>query len=326
MSEPALRWGILSTASINAEVLPAFAASDKAELVAVASRDPERAAGYAREHGIPESHGSYEALLEDGSIDCVYIPLPNALHGEWTRAALEAGRHVLCEKPLTPTADEARGLFELASERGLQLMEAFMYRHHPKTRRLRELVQGGALGEVEVVRSWFHFKTEDRAADIRYDADLAGGSLRDVGCYCISLSTYLYDRAPERVEGSARWADSGVDEAFAATMSFGDGSVAVFDCGMFSPLDVGVHVLGTDGHAIVPMPWYAHVEPLEIELLADGERSTVSTPGGNAYQLEIENFCDAVAGRAEAEIGPEETLRNLDVMERLARSCALSRS
>jgi predicted dehydrogenase len=201
-----------------------------------------------------------------------------------------------------------------------------MYRHHPKTKRLRELVSEGMLGEIEVIRSWFHFKTEDRASDIRYDPELAGGALRDVGSYCVSLSTYLYDRAPERVEGSARWSESGVDEAFAATMAFGDESVAVFDCGMYSPLDVGVNVLGTDGHAVVRMPWYAHVEPLEIELVAGGERSTVSTPGGNAYQLEIENFCDTVAGGAEPEIQPGETLRNLDVLERLARSCAMSRS
>jgi len=315
-----LRWGILSTARINEEVLPAFRASDAAELVSVASRDAARAGEYAERHGIPMSHGSYEALLEDASIDCVYVPLPNALHYEWTRAALEAGKHVLCEKPLTPTVGEAQSLFELASDRGLQLMEAFMYRHHPKTKRLREIFQSGVLGEVEVIRSWFHFKTADPATDIRYDPNLAGGCLRDVGCYCISLATYLHGRAPDRVEGTARWSTSGVAEAFAATMSFGERSVAVFDCGMFSPLDVGVKVLGTNGNATIKSPWYAHVSPLEIELSVDGETSTVSTPGPSAYELEIENFCDAVTGRGASEIQPEETLRNLDVMERLERT------
>ena len=316
----ALRWGILSTARINEEVLPAFRTSDAAELVGVASRDTARAREYAERHGIPTSYGSYEALLEDASIDCVYLPLPNALHYKWTRAALEAGKHVLCEKPLTPTAEEARSLFELASERGLRLMEAFMYRHHPKTKRLREIVQSGVLGDVEVIRSWFHFKTDEPASDIRYDPSLAGGSLRDVGCYCISLATYLHNRAPDRVEGTARWSSSGVDEAFAATMSFGEQSVAVFDCGMFSPLDVGVKVLGTNGNATVRSPWYAHMAPLEIELHIDGETSTISTPGANAYQLEIDNFCDAISGRGTPEIQPDETLRNLEVMERLERT------
>jgi len=195
-----------------------------------------------------------------------------------------------------------------------------MYRHHPKTKRLREIVQSGVLGDVEVIRSWFHFKTDEPASDIRYDPSLAGGSLRDVGCYCISLATYLHNRAPDRVEGTARWSSSGVDEAFAATMSFGEQSVAVFDCGMFSPLDVGVKVLGTNGNATVRSPWYAHMAPLEIELHIDGQTSTISTPGANAYQLEIDNFCDAITGRGAPEIQPDETLRNLEVMERLERT------
>jgi predicted dehydrogenase len=315
-----LRWGILSTARITAELLPAFAASDSAELVTVASRQPNRARSFAERHGVPQSHESYDDLLADDAIDCVYIPLPNALHAEWARAALDAGKHVLCEKPLTPTADEARGLFELAAARGLRLMEAFMYRHHPKTKRLREIVQSGVLGEVEVVRSWFHFKTEDRATDIRYDPSLAGGSLRDVGSYCVSLSTYLFGRAPEAADGAARRAASGVDEAFGASLDFGGGSIAVFDCSMYSPLDVGAKVVGTEGHATVRSPWYAHMPPLEIELLVGDDATTESTSGGNAYRLEIENFCAAVRGEAEPEISSDETVRNLEVMERLERS------
>ncbi|MFN8215520.1 MAG: Gfo/Idh/MocA family oxidoreductase [Solirubrobacterales bacterium] len=312
-----LRWGILSTAQIIDELLPGYAAAADARLDAVASRDGERAARYASEHGIGRSFGSYQELLADEEIDCVYIPLPNALHGEWTRAALESGKHVLCEKPLTPTAAEAASLFDLAEERGLVLMEAFMYRHHPKTKTLGELVRGGRIGQPRVVRMRFHFRVEDPATDIRYSAPLAGGALRDVGCYCVSMAGYLLGGAPDEVSATARGTASGVDETFAATMRFGDDAVAVFDCGMQTPLDVGVEVLGTEGRAVVRMPWYPHLEPLSIELETGGEVEEVPTPGGNAYQLEIENFCAAVRGEAATEVSREETLRNLETIERL---------
>ncbi len=164
-----LRWGILSTAAIVEELLPGFHASELTDLSAIASRDASRAREFADANGIPSSYGSYEELLADDGIDCVYIPLPNSLHREWTRAALESGKHVLCEKPLTPTSQEAAGLFDLAEQRGLVLMEAFMYRHHPKTKRLRELVAAGDIGEPRVARMWFHFQVEEPAVDIRYD-------------------------------------------------------------------------------------------------------------------------------------------------------------
>jgi predicted dehydrogenase len=312
-----LRWGILSTARIVEELLPGFAASESAELLAVASRDAARAESFAGEAGIPRSYGSYAELLADEEIDCVYVPLPNGMHAEWTRAALAAGKHVLCEKPLTPTAEEARALFEAAEESGLVLMEAFMYRHHPKTRALREIAGSGRVGEPRVLRTKFHFTVEDPATDIRYDAELSGGALRDVGCYCVSLSNYLAGSAPEEIGASARMADSGVDETFSATMRYPSGLLAVFDCGMASPLDVGVELLGTEGRAVIEMPWYAHREPLSITVVdADGE-SVEPALGGNAYQLEIENFCAAVRGDESAEISREETLRNLETIERL---------
>src|SRR5262249_40021173 len=154
-------------------------------------RDQARADAFAAENGIPTAYGSYEALLDDDSIECVYIALPNSLHGEWARAAIEAGKGVLCEKPLTPTAEEARSLFDLAEERGVVLMEAFMYRHHPKTRKLREICQGGEIGEPRVARMKFHFKATEPENDIRWDPELAGGALRDVGSYCVSMAAYL---------------------------------------------------------------------------------------------------------------------------------------
>ena len=321
-----LSWGIVSTADILGEMLPAFAESDAAELRAIASRDQSRAEAFAGEHGIPTASGSYRALLEDDSIECVYIPLPNSLHGEWARAAIEAGKHVLCEKPLTPTAEEAQSLFELAEERGVVLMEAFMFRHHPKTRKLREICRSGELGELRVVRSKFHFKTAEPATDIRYDPELAGGALRDVGCYCVSMATYLAGAAPDSVAATARMSESGIDEQFSASLGFGNELLAVFDCGMYGPLDVGVEVLGTEGRAVVSMPWYAHLEPLSIEVERGGETTIVPTPGPNAYRLEIDNVCAAARGEAAPEISAEETLRNLTTIERLLEVAERERS
>jgi predicted dehydrogenase len=196
-------------------------------------------------------------------------------------------------------------------------MEAFMYRHHPKTRALREIAASGRIGEPRVLRTKFHFTVADPASDIRYDAELAGGALRDVGCYCVSLSNYLAGSAPEELGASARIADSGVDEVFSATMSYPSGLLAVFDCGMVSPLDVGVELLGTEGRAVVEMPWYAHLEPLSVAIEGAEGSSVEQAPGGNAYQLELENFCAAVRGEGDPEIPREETTRNLETIERL---------
>jgi D-xylose 1-dehydrogenase (NADP+, D-xylono-1,5-lactone-forming) len=163
----------------------------------------------------------------------------------------------------------------------------------------------------------FHFKTAEPESDIRYDPDLAGGALRDVGCYCVSMASYLRDSAPDSLAATARMSESGIDEQFSATLGFGNHLLAVFDCGMFSPLDVGVEVLGTDGRAKVAMPWYAHLEPLSIEVERDGTTTEVPTPGPNAYRLEIDNVCAAARGDVEPEISPEETVRNLTTIERL---------
>lgn len=319
-SNDTLAWGILSTAEINNELLPGFRDSTVANLQAVASREFSRARSYADERGIPDAYGSYEELLADDSIECVYIPVPNSLHAQWVRAALEAGKHVLCEKPMTPTRAEARDLFDLAEGRDLVLMEAFMYRHHPTIKKLREIVTTGRLGEIQVVRSWFHYKAVDPASDIRYRTDLAGGSLLDVGCYCLNLSTYLYGRTPVEVKGLASLADSGVDENFVANLSFGSGSLAVFDCGMNSPLSMGAQVMGTHGNATVAMPWYPHLGDDRVELVIEGVAESVATSGDNSYRLEIENFCAAVSRREDPEITREETLRNLETIERLAES------
>jgi predicted dehydrogenase len=202
-------------------------------------------------------------------------------------------------------------------------MEAFMYRHHDKTRRLEQLVREGTLGEVDVIRARFHFRAEDPVHNIRFRPDLAGGSLRDVGCYCTSMLLLLMDEEPVSLAGEARLAPSGVDEAFAGLMRFSSGALGVFDCSMVSDLDVGVSVLGTQGHARVEMPWYAHLAPHHVRIDSTDRSEDIPTSNDNAYRLEIENFCAAVRGQAEPTIPPGETLRNLSVMDRLAEAAGL---
>ena len=320
-----LRWGILSTARINDEVIPAIESSSRSALLAVASRDEQRAREYASRHGIARSYGSYDALLEDDDIDCVYISVPNAQHVPLASAALDAGKHVLCEKPLATSHEEGAGLIEQARARNLVLMEAFMYRHHDKTRRLREVVRTGVLGEIQLIRATFHFRVQDATTDVRYRPELAGGALRDVGCYCTSLATYLMDVSPHHVGGAARLAPSGVDETFAGVLGFDEhaAAVALFDCGMNSDLTLGVTILGSEASARVATPWYPHLPPATIEVWRGQELTTIETSDDNPYLLEVENFCAAVAGDRDQEISGEETLRNLSVLDQLADAARL---
>jgi xylose dehydrogenase (NAD/NADP) len=314
---------MISTAAIGAELVPAFHRAAANELIAVASRDHERAKSYAQQHGIPRSYAGYESLLEDEELDAVYIALPNALHGEWILASLEAGKHVLCEKPLTPTSAEAAELFDLASSRELVLAEAFMYRHHPKTLRVRELLREGLIGELQTIRCSFSFRVVDPKNDIRYSAELAGGALRDVGCYCVSYSTFAADAEPEYVHGYAAHAEADVDERFYATLAFSAGAVAQFDCGLNIPLNLGATLVGSDGVIHVPMPWYAHLDPLSVYLHRGDDVTEIPTPGENAYLLEIEDFAATIRGEREQLIAPAETVRNLRVIERLRESAGL---
>jgi D-xylose 1-dehydrogenase (NADP+, D-xylono-1,5-lactone-forming) len=318
-----LNWGILSTARITSEVMPGLQRSRRNTVLAVASRDDARAKRFAETYGLPVAYGSYEDMLADPQIQCVYIGLPNGLHEQWVRAALEAGKHVLCEKPLTPSEDTARALYDLAVRRGLVLAEAFMYRHHPKTRKLRELVASGAIGQVRTIRCSFNFMVDHPETDIRYSAELAGGSLLDVGSYCVSLASYLEDDQPALVSGTACYAPSGVPEQFYGTMTFRSGAVALFDCAMNTQLSIQASVLGSAGEAVVEVPWYAHLPPPTIDVrYADGRGEQIDASGENAYFLETEDFAAVVCGVKSPEVPPAETLRNLRTLDRLRESAA----
>ena len=311
-----VRWGFLSTAKINARVLKGARKSDRVEVVAVGSRDLGRAEAYARETGIERAHGSYEALLADDGVDAVYISLPNSLHVDWSIRALEAGKHVLCEKPLDRRAERVEEAFAVAERSGRVLMEAFMWRHHPQTAKLVELVRGGAIGDLRLVRSSFSFLL-DRPGDVRLQAELDGGALLDVGCYCVSAARLLAGE-PEVVSGLAAMHPGGVDIRFVATMAFPNGVLSHFDCAFDLPFRSELDVVGSEGSIRVASPFV--IGERRLELRREDEVEVVEAPKINKYQLELENLSDAIRGRAEPLLGREDALGQARTLDALLRS------
>jgi D-xylose 1-dehydrogenase (NADP+, D-xylono-1,5-lactone-forming) len=312
----AVRWGFLSTAKINDLVLAGARESDRVDVVAVASRAAERAEAYARDHGIGRAHGAYEALLEDSDVEAVYIPLPNSMHVEWSIRALEAGKHVLCEKPLSRRPEDVERAFDAAERAGLHLMEAFMYRHNPQTARLRELVEGGAIGRLRLVRAAFSFPLGD-PGDVRLNAELDGGGLMDVGCYCVSGARLL---AGEPVEVFARQVESasGVDELFTGLLRFPGDVLAEIDCGLVLPVRDELEAIGEQGSVFLDDPWHCREPLLEVRTTDGVERIEIERH--DSYRLELENLSDAIRGRAEPLLGREDALGQARTIEALYRS------
>jgi len=307
-----VKLGLLSTARINDAILRGASLTDAIDVAAVASRDPARADAYAREHGIPRAHGSYEDLLADPEVEGVYISLPNSLHVEWSIKALEAGKHVLCEKPLDRSPAEVERAFDAAETNGLILMEAFMYRHHPQTRALQELVGSGRIGELRQVRSVFGFMLTD-PANVRLRPELAGGSLMDVGCYCISASRLLAGE-PEVVVGRQVIGETGIDLRFDAILQFSGDVLAQFYCAFDLPAASSLEAVGSDGSVLVRAPWSCADPHLEV----DGER--IEVPDVDRYQLQLENFAAAARGDSAPLLGREDAVGQARVIDALYRS------
>ena len=311
-----VRIGILSTARINRLVLPAAHASDEVDVVAVASRDLARAEEYARANGIERAHGSYEQLLADPDVDAVYNPLPNSLHVEWSIRALEAGKHVLCEKPLSRRPEEVERAFDVADRAGLVLTEAFMYRHNPQTARLKQLVvDGGAIGALRVVRAAFSFTITD-GANVRLAAELDGGALMDVGCYCISGARLLAGE-PERVYGGSV-EEVGVDTVFVGTLEFPGGVLAHFDCGFRLPMRDELEVVGSEGSIFLDDPW--HCRRPVIEVRRDGGVEEIALEPADSYRLELEDFARAVRGEAQPLLGRDDAVAQARAIAALYRA------
>ncbi len=249
-----LRWGLLSTARINRLIIPAIRASARSEVTTVASRTRDRAQAYAAEWKIPRVLGSYEALLGDPDVDVVYISLPNSLHAEWTVRALEAGKHVLCEKPLALAVEDVDRIQAAAARASRVATEAFMYRHHPLTRAAQAIVTSGRLGAIRGFKGAFTFPLT-REGDVRLDPSLGGGSLWDVGCYPVSHTCFLADAAPVEAFGWQRSSASGVDLEFAGMLRFADGGIAQFDSGFMGPFRAEMEVVGTGAALRIKRPF-----------------------------------------------------------------------
>jgi len=291
MSDPVLRWGLLGTARINRMVIPPLRVSAGNRLLAVASRDGAKAAAYAKEWGIDRAHGSYEALLADPEIDAVYNPLPNHLHVEWAIRAARAGKHVLCEKPLALTVVEVDAMEAAARENGVVLAEAFMYRHHPQTLKVKELVDGGAIGAPRFLRGTFSFSL-DRPDDVRLRPEWGGGCLWDVGCYPLSFTRFVLGTEPVEVTGSQVLGPSGIDETFVGQLVFPNGVLAQIDAGFREAYRTHFEIAGTEGAIVVRQPW--RPEGLPILLTHGSETEEIAVGGDDRYLLEIEDLADCV--------------------------------
>jgi predicted dehydrogenase len=309
-------WGIISTADINRKVIPGANASEKVSLLAVASRDQARAEAYAREWEIPRAYGSYDELLADGEVEAVYISLPNTLHCEWSIRAVEAGKHVLCEKPMSRRAHEVEEAFDVAERAGRLLSEAFMYRHNPQARRLRELLDDGAIGEPRVVRARFGFALFD-TDNIRLRPDVEGGSLMDVGCYCVN-GLRLVAGEPELVFGQQFVGPSGTDWIFTGSLRFPGDVFGLFDCWTSLPMRDELEVVGSEGSLFLDDPWHAR-EPA-IEFRRDGRSERVELEQVDSYLLELENVSGAIRGENALLLGRADAVGNARALEALAAS------
>ncbi len=317
------RLGLLSTADINSAILTASNASDRVEVVAVASRDAAKAEAYARTHGIPVAYGSYDALLADPDVEAVYVSLPNALHVEWTIRALEAGKHVLCEKPMSRDPARVEAVFDVAERHGLVCMEALMWRHHPQTPRLAALVAEGAIGELRLVRAAFSHPLYDQPQHVRTRADLDGGSLMDLGCYCVSALRLLAGE-PTSVSAFRVLGATGVDERLAATLAFPAGVLGLFDSGFDLVARSELEALGAHGSIRAEDPWEGRAPRLTLQR---GEHvEVIEFEPVDHYRLELEDLDRAIRGEGEALLGRADALGQARTIAALVRAAELGRA
>ncbi len=292
MTEKVLNWGFLSTAKINQRVMPAFRDSKRNQLYAVASRNQETADSYARQWKIPKAFGSYQAMLASPEIDVVYNPLPNHLHTEWSIKAMQAGKHVLCEKPLALTVEEVDLVEKAAKDTGKIIAEAFMYRHHPQTLKVKQMVDEGILGKVKLIRGSFTYQFT-RQDNYRTDPAMGGGALWDIGCYPLSYARAMLGMEPVEVFGWQVMGASGTDDTFVAQVRFEGDVYAQFDCSFVLPYHTFMELVGDEATLIIPMPFTPQSK--EYLFLTKGgktEKFTVKAPG--LYNGEVEDMADAI--------------------------------
>ena len=316
-----LRWGVLSTAAIGRRAVnPAIQASSNGVLRGIASRDAERARAFAQETGIEKHYGSYEALLDDAEIDAVYIPLPNNLHKEWTIRCAERGKHVLCEKPLALSAADCREMQRAADANNVKLMEAFMYRFHPRTEWALARARDGKLGTLRSIRSAFTFRIT-RPDNIRLDPSLGGGALLDVGCYCVSISRTVANAEPVEVRAWSRQTNRGVDAQLSGMLRFPSGLLAHFDCALDMERREFYDIAGTDASLSVEWSFAPGAGAVSgVERRANREENWQNFAAVDQYRLMVEHFADCALNNRPLRYGVDDAIANMAVIEALYAS------
>jgi predicted dehydrogenase len=315
-----VRFGVLGAAKIGRKVIPGIESSAVCSVDAVASRDLGKAEAYAEELSIPRAYGSYEGLIADPDIDAVYNPLPNHMHAEWSIAAVRAGKHVLCEKPLAMNAVEAESIMRAASEADRYVVEAFMYRLHPSWVRVKELVDSGRIGELSNVQSFFSYFNDD-PDNIRNQVEAGGGALYDIGCYCINLSRFLYGSEPVVESATIQRDETGTDIVTSAIMSFGSGT-ATFTCSTRLEDDQRVHIYGSKGRISIEIPFNIPADqPARISISQGGNlpndpsiETEVFEPM-DPYTSQADAFADLILGRSQPAIPLDDGVRNMTVID-----------
>jgi predicted dehydrogenase len=330
-----LRWGILGTGNIARQFSVGVSTCRRGGLAAVGSRSRLAAEAFAKAHGIPAAYGSYEQVLSDRAVDAAYIALPNSLHHEWTIKALRSGKHVLCEKPFASDAAQSQEMFDVGVGAGRVVVEAFMFRAHPLTAAVLGAVRQGAIGQVRLLRTSFCYRTSRVQDNIRFEADLAGGALMDIGCYCISFSRLFAGGEPSIVRAAAHKHESGVDDITVGFLQFPSGILATFTCGMIVQADNTAYICGDEGFIEVPVPWkppaqqaaYTIARSTPPRMDSVSGKAAVPPPretrhvdaGADVYALEADHFAATVFDGLPPLVTRDDTLGNMRVLDEIRR-------
>ncbi len=317
-----LRWGLLGTARINRAVIAPLRSSKRSQLVAVASRSQDKASAYAAQWGIPRLFSSYNAMLSDPEIDVVYISLPNSLHAEWCIKAMKSGKHVLCEKPLTANLQEVDAVINVANATGMVISEAYMYRHHPQTLLVKQMVDNGQIGHLQLIRGSFCY-TNTRPNDVRFDLSLGGGCLWDVGCYPIGYACFITGSFPSDVYGRQVTGATGIDVLFAGQLQFPGGVISQFECSFITEYKAEMEITGDNGRITIPEP-FKPGKSSHITLQIGGQVKTIKVKGQELYQGEIEDLENVVLDGSPQRISLEESRKIIHTIDALYQSAYIA--
>lgn len=323
MEQRKLRWGVVGSAGIAKRAfIPAVHTSEWGVVTAIASRDLETAKKTAEELQIGNAYGSYEALIADPQIDAVYIPLPNHLHREWTIRAAQAGKHVLCEKPLAMNAAEAEEMVGACKDAGVLLEEAFMYRHHPRYDQIREIIRSGEIGEIRGIRGAFTFNNAGDMKNVRYKREWGGGSIYDVGCYPICAARLILEQEPSAVTAQAFYSPEhgNVDMMAAGLIEFAGGVSLTFDCGMWASGRNTLEIVGSKGRIEVPSAFVTPKEQSHFYVIAGSERREVSVPEVNQYTIQADRFAKSVLNGEAQRFPGEDGILNMRIIDAALKS------